>query len=105
MKVLIVGAGIAGLTLAAYLRKQGIEPTIVEKAMTLKPFGYAIGIFPRGVRILKEVGAYKFLKNRSSKIGSYHIKDYDGSLLFSLQLKKDVGTVQEMQRANLYKSL
>ncbi len=36
MKVLIVGAGIAGPTLAYWLQKAGHEPTLVERAL-----GYA----------------------------------------------------------------
>ena len=32
MRVLIVGAGIAGATLAALFRQRAIEPVVVEKA-------------------------------------------------------------------------
>lgn len=35
MKVLIVGAGIAGPTLAYWLRRIGYEPTLVERAPKL----------------------------------------------------------------------
>ncbi|KAG0007378.1 hypothetical protein BGZ80_004728, partial [Entomortierella chlamydospora] len=45
-KVLIVGAGIGGLTLGAILEKANIPYEIFEKASTLKPLGSAISIGP-----------------------------------------------------------
>ncbi|KAA2255990.1 NAD(P)-binding protein [Solihabitans fulvus] len=42
--VLISGAGIAGLSLAYWLRRHGFTPTVVERAPTLRPGGQAIDI-------------------------------------------------------------
>jgi len=40
MRVLISGAGIAGLTVAHWLRRYGFTPTIVERAPSLLTGGY-----------------------------------------------------------------
>ncbi|KAF8978429.1 hypothetical protein BGZ46_006474, partial [Entomortierella lignicola] len=45
-KVLIVGAGLGGLTLAAILEKANIPYEIFEKASALKPLGSAIAVGP-----------------------------------------------------------
>ncbi|KAF9158096.1 hypothetical protein BGX21_011282, partial [Mortierella sp. AD011] len=42
--VLIVGAGIGGLTLGALLEKAGIEYRIFERAKEVKPLGSALSI-------------------------------------------------------------
>ncbi len=46
-RVLISGAGVAGLTLAYWLKQYGFEPTIVEKHPSLRTGGYKIDL--RGV--------------------------------------------------------
>jgi 2-polyprenyl-6-methoxyphenol hydroxylase-like FAD-dependent oxidoreductase len=45
MRVLVVGAGIAGLTLAALLERRGLQPVIIEKQPqeTFNKSGYMIG--------------------------------------------------------------
>ena len=48
MKVLISGAGIAGLAVAYWLRHYGFTPTIVERAASLVTGGYKIDV--RGER-------------------------------------------------------
>ncbi len=42
MNVLISGAGIAGPTLAFWLRKYGFAPTLVESAPALRTGGYVV---------------------------------------------------------------
>jgi len=52
LHILIVGAGIARLTLANALTQRGIRPVIVEVASTLQPQGLGYD----GARILRERG-------------------------------------------------
>jgi 2-polyprenyl-6-methoxyphenol hydroxylase-like FAD-dependent oxidoreductase len=56
MKVLIVGAGIGGLTLAAFLKRKNIEVVVVEKGVAFRTIGYAIGIWDIGQRVLDKLG-------------------------------------------------
>ena len=56
MRVLIAGAGIAGLTAALSLHAVGIEAQLVDSASTLKPLGVGINLLPHAVRELTELG-------------------------------------------------
>ncbi|MFT3789916.1 MAG: flavin-dependent oxidoreductase [Rudaea sp.] len=54
--VLIVGAGIAGLTLALELHDAGIACRVYEAAPELKPLGVGINLLPHSVRVLGRLG-------------------------------------------------
>jgi len=51
-KVLIVGAGIGGLTLAAGLKQRGLDVTVVERAPAFKPVGAGISLQPNATAVL-----------------------------------------------------
>lgn len=54
--ILISGAGIAGLTLAYWLKKYGFNPTIIEVAPKLREGGYAIDFFGAGFEVARKMG-------------------------------------------------
>ena len=56
MRVLIAGAGIAGLTTALSLHAAGIEARLADSAPELKPLGVGINLLPHAVRELIELG-------------------------------------------------
>jgi 2-polyprenyl-6-methoxyphenol hydroxylase-like FAD-dependent oxidoreductase len=56
MNVLISGAGIAGPTLAFWLRKYGFAPTLVECAPALRTGGYVIDFWGLGYDIAEKMG-------------------------------------------------
>jgi len=56
MDVIIVGAGVGGLTLALALRQAGIPCRVFEAAETLRPVGVGINILPHAARVLSELG-------------------------------------------------
>jgi 2-polyprenyl-6-methoxyphenol hydroxylase-like FAD-dependent oxidoreductase len=58
LQVLIVGAGIAGLTRAALLARSGVRPAIVEPAESASGAGYNLGLYPVGSRVLHGLGLY-----------------------------------------------
>jgi 2-polyprenyl-6-methoxyphenol hydroxylase-like FAD-dependent oxidoreductase len=51
MRILISGAGIAGATLAYWLARHGMRPTLVEKAPTLRTGGYMIDFWGAGFEV------------------------------------------------------
>ena len=56
MRVLIAGAGIAGLTAALSLHAVGIDALVVDQARELRPLGVGINLLPHAVRELTELG-------------------------------------------------
>lgn len=56
MRVLIVGAGIAGPTLAYWLRQVGYEPTLVERAPEPRRGGYLIDFWGAGFDVAERMG-------------------------------------------------
>jgi 2-polyprenyl-6-methoxyphenol hydroxylase-like FAD-dependent oxidoreductase len=56
MKILISGAGIAGPTLAYWLRYYGFQPTIVERTPKLRTGGYIIDFWGIGFDVAEQMG-------------------------------------------------
>lgn len=56
MKVIVVGAGIAGLTLAWWLAKNGWDVVILERAPGPRGAGYAIDFFGSGYDVAEIMG-------------------------------------------------
>jgi len=55
MKTVIIGGGIAGLAMAIYLRKQGMEVSLNERSVEQSNRGNAFLMHAEGVSILKEL--------------------------------------------------
>lgn len=56
MKIAIVGAGIAGPTLAHWLCRYGHEPTLIEKAPHLRTGGYVVDFWGSGYAVAERMG-------------------------------------------------
>jgi 2-polyprenyl-6-methoxyphenol hydroxylase-like FAD-dependent oxidoreductase len=70
MNVLISGAGIAGPTLAFWLRRYGFAPTLVETAPALRTRGYVIDFWGLGYDIAEKMGLLPDI----ARIG-YHMQE------------------------------
>ena len=55
MKVLVVGAGIGGLTTALALQRQGNEVEVYEAAPSIEPVGAGIWLAPNGQEVLRRI--------------------------------------------------
>ncbi len=65
MKVIVVGGGISGLTLAMSLHQIGVDVRVYEAAREVTPLGVGINVQPNAVRELTELG----LGERLAEIG------------------------------------
>ncbi len=83
MRTLIVGGGIAGLTLCGLLQQRGFDPTLVERAPEFGDVGYVIVVWPSGSRILKGLGLYERLQEQGCAFTSYNISNYRGKAINS----------------------
>ncbi|GGL20247.1 flavin-dependent oxidoreductase [Nocardia jinanensis] len=61
MRVLIVGAGIGGLTTALSLHAAGIEAQVIDRVQTLRPLGVGINLLPHATGALAELGLHDAL--------------------------------------------
>src|SRR5271156_4879405 len=75
--VLISGASIAGPALAYWLSRYGFQPTIVERAPTVRPGGYAVDFRGASIRVLERMGLLSEVQRMQTRIGAITIVDRD----------------------------
>jgi 2-polyprenyl-6-methoxyphenol hydroxylase-like FAD-dependent oxidoreductase len=68
MNVLIVGAGIAGPTLAYWLLRAGHQPTLIERAPELRRGGYLIDFWGTGFDVAEQMGIVPELRRRGYRL-------------------------------------
>jgi 2-polyprenyl-6-methoxyphenol hydroxylase-like FAD-dependent oxidoreductase len=91
VRILIAGAGIAGLTLSALLQRQGHDVTVVEKRREVdSDAGYGLALWPHGTRVLHAVGVYDDMVSRSAPMTRYTARDDRGRLLSSSRIPAEV---------------
>ncbi|HVP50205.1 MAG TPA: FAD-binding domain [Candidatus Bathyarchaeia archaeon] len=78
MRVLISGAGIAGPTLAFWLKQYGIEPTIIEVAPKLRTGGYIIDFWGTGYKIAGRMGLLSQINDVGYRVREVHVVDRSG---------------------------
>ncbi len=87
MRILVVGGGIAGLTLTGLLQQRGFKPTLVEQIPEYGTVGYVIVLWPSGSRILKGLGVYRSLLDVGLQFTTYNVSDERGQMLHSYSVK------------------
>jgi salicylate hydroxylase len=80
-KVLIVGGGIAGLTLAAALTRHRIPWTLLERARALAPVGTGIALMPPALRVAERLGILEELLSASTDLPATRRFRSDGRMI------------------------
>lgn len=87
MRIGIVGAGLAGLSAAAFLSKSGHKVEILEQANNPQPVGAGILLQPPGIKILEELGALNDILPTGAKITRLLGKTKNQKVLMDLNYK------------------
>jgi len=87
LKVVIIGAGMGGLTCAIALRQAGYEVEIYEKVNKIRPAGAAISLWSNGVKVLNSLGLSQEIASIGGKMERTAYYSHTGEKLtdFSLQ--------------------
>lgn len=105
LRILVVGAGIAGLTLAGLLKKQGFSPVVIERQTeeVFNKTGYMIGLMPLGGQVLNMLDLQQEYLDNSLAIEGYSMYGTNGKRLnhFGMEAISEFGTYQGISRPML----
>jgi 2-polyprenyl-6-methoxyphenol hydroxylase-like FAD-dependent oxidoreductase len=107
-RILIVGGGIAGLSVATALHRQGLTPELVERSTTWPAVGAGINLPANGVRVLRVLGVGEAVDRTATVIRRWGFFDQQGALLCETDLEdlwRDVGPSLGITRVRLQEAL
>ncbi|GAA1962898.1 FAD-dependent monooxygenase [Catenulispora subtropica] len=102
--ILISGAGIAGPTLAYWLRRHGFEVTVVERSGFLRDSGGAVDFRGEQVKLLKAMGVFDAVKANETAMGDEVVVDAEGREIIAFPSSFFSGEV-EIERGDLARIL
>jgi FAD-dependent urate hydroxylase len=107
-RILIVGAGLAGLALARTLRRAGLAPQVIEREAGWDVAGTGIYLPANGVRALRALGLDEAVAARAAPIPHQRLLDHRGRRLADIDLEElwgDVGLCLALPRTELHQIL
>jgi 2-polyprenyl-6-methoxyphenol hydroxylase-like FAD-dependent oxidoreductase len=96
--VLISGASVAGPALAYWLCAYGFNPTIVERAPTLRPGGYAVDFRGTALAVLDRMGVLEQVRAHHTGMGDAALIDRDGRQYATLPAAVFAGDLEILKR-------
>ncbi len=94
MRVLVVGAGIAGPTLAYWLRQGGHQPTLVERAPELRRGGYLVDFWGAGFEVAERMGIVPEIRRRGYPFNEGRVVDRRGHRFAGIRPAVIMGSMQ-----------
>jgi 2-polyprenyl-6-methoxyphenol hydroxylase-like FAD-dependent oxidoreductase len=104
-RILVVGAGLAGLALARALGRAGFAPELIEREAGWEAAGTGMYLPANGVRALGALGLEEAVAARAAPITHQRLLDHNGRLLAEIDLGGlwgDVGACLALPRADLH---
>ena len=108
LKILIVGAGIAGVTAAQLLRKNGRHPVLIERHQEDGHPGYMLALMPMVQAALKELEIEEAYRKRSIPFHRYGLHGHKGRMIridSMDRLLKQYGDYRGIARGKLLEAL
>lgn len=108
VRVLIVGAGIAGLALARALHLRQVTAEVVERTPSWQPSGAGLYLPGNAVRALGELGLGQAVEARAAPIERQHFLDHRGRTLAEIDVRRfweGVGPCVALERTALHEVL
>ena len=107
-EILIVGAGIGGLSLAVALHQQGYVPELIERAPSWQALGAGIVLHANGVRALRQLGMGAAIDRIGAALPRWGFFDQQAEPLCRTDLKElwvDVGPCLGTARVRLQQAM
>lgn len=108
MKILVVGSGISGLTLAYWLNHSGHDVTLIERVARYRPVGAITTVMGDGLRVAEKMGIVETLKRYSYQQYFQVIRDQHGRMIraFDLELYHQIqGGILALRRSDWHDTL
>lgn len=93
-RVIVIGGGIGGLTMAAMLEKNGIAVTVYEQAPMLREVGAGVGLWSNAVRVLYHLELKSQLEACASHMDKSQLRDASGEILSQFSIKDLLAQLQ-----------
>lgn len=115
LRILVVGAGIAGSTAAYWLGKAGIHVTVIERAPALRTAGQGIDVEGPSLEVVKRMGleeearkggsgeiGLKYVNEKDQTVATFDTANKDNDIGFTSEIEIMRGTLAELlfQAAN-----
>lgn len=89
--ILISGGSVAGPTLAYWLKRNGFEPTLVERAPRPRPGGQAIDIRGKALNVVERMGLLDQARAKRTQLKGVSLQDEFGKELWRSEEKTFTG--------------
>lgn len=109
LKIVIIGAGIGGLTTGIALKQAGFEIEIYDRVQELRPVGAGISLWSNGIKVLNRLGLGEKMAAIGGKMDMMEYRTSRGDLLNTIDLNPLINEVGQrpypVGRADLQKML
>jgi len=102
-RILISGAGVAGLTAAIWLGKAGFRPLIVERAPKIRADGFILSLSHHSYHLLRGMGILDDLLAVNNQVRSSSYHDRSGRAILTLDYERlfEAGNIIQVMRDDL----